>query len=525
MDSSPSAPTDGPAPAPAPPAVPPPPPSTRDLSGGEERGDDSSSDHTTVQANASPRGKTDDIFLEPVSLAGAVDEEEARNLAEELISSGQFPEGTGMETMILAEKGQIPPKEGGYGWVIVFAVFLSTLMVVGLPSAWGVYQRQFYYENYFAGASNLQIAFVGALEPAVQMALGPISGRLGDQFGPRTVCAVGALLMSGGLVASSFCNQLWQLYITFGLVAGSGASFSWIPAAATTPKWFVKKRGLAVGLAASGGGFGGLMLGPLAQYLMDHMGWQWAMRITGLIALGVLMLCAVLMRLPPGMSLAALREMRKGRPFIDGHVIRHASFLRLFFIGALIAFAYFIAFAFMPSFAYENGFSKQTGALLTAVMNGVAGVGRILIGLGSDYLGIFNTMCVVLLLPALANLLLWPFSGPYLGLQFVFAVVYGFFSGGYIVMLPIATAHRFGPQTLATVLGMLNLAWAPGFLLGSPIAGAITDANTQKDPATGEVIHVEWWPVQLYAGALFVCCFLLALWERLKESRVLMKKC
>ena len=98
-----------------------------------------------------------------------------------------------------------------------------------------------------------------------------------------------------------------------------------------------------------------------------------------------------------------------------------------------------------------------------------------------------------------------------------------FVSGGYITILPLATAHRFGPQTLATVLGMLQLAWAPGFLFGSPLAGAIIDSHTTKD-ANGQVLHVDWLPVQLYGGCLFGGCFVLAMWERLTESRNLLKK-
>lgn len=86
------------------------------------------------------------------------------------------------------------------------------------------------------------------------------------------------------------------------------------------------------------------------------------------------------------------------------------------------------------------------------------------------------------------------------------------------------TAHRFGPQTLATVLGMLNLAWFPGFLLGSPLAGAIVDSHTTKD-ADGKIVKVEWWPVQVWGGVLFGACFVLALWERLVESKSLLKKC
>ena len=89
--------------------------------------------------------------LLPLTVATAKDLEEARQLASELVASGKFPEGTGAETIILAETGQMDVHDESswryHGWVVVFGVFLSTLMVVGTPSAWCVLQRAFYYEG------------------------------------------------------------------------------------------------------------------------------------------------------------------------------------------------------------------------------------------------------------------------------------------------------------------------------------------------------------------------------------------
>lgn len=83
------------------------------------------------------------VSLEAHDEAAQKDLEEAKKLAAELVSSGMFPEGTGSETIILAEKGLIPEKDNEglfyYGWVVTFGVFLSTLMVVGTPS--GVFKR------------------------------------------------------------------------------------------------------------------------------------------------------------------------------------------------------------------------------------------------------------------------------------------------------------------------------------------------------------------------------------------------
>lgn len=145
----------------------------------------------------------------------------------------------------------------------------------------------------------------------------------------------------------------------------------------------------------------------------------------------VIMLAALLIKLPPGMTLASIRALRKGKPFIDTHLFKSGSFNRLFGIGFLISFTYFLPFHFMAEYAYEYGWSAATGAMLIAVMNAMAGTGRLLIGLTSDYLGIFNLMCMTLLVPSVSIFLLWPWSGPYLGLMIVFSIFFGFFSGWF----------------------------------------------------------------------------------------------
>jgi len=276
------------------------------------------------------------------------------------------------------------------------------------------------------------------------MLVAPVAGRIADHIGPSACGYIGAVLMGGGMIASSFCTQLWQvttkrgldvvkalklappqLYITWGLIGGLGAGFSWIPAAATTPKWFIKRRGLAVGIAASGGGFGGLMIGPVAQTLLDVLGWQWAMRVIGFIALAAMGLSATLVTLPPGMTLQMLRDLRKGKPFIDRAVLRHPSFLRLFTIGFIIAFVYFLPFHYLPSFAFYSGWSTSQGAMIVAIANAMAGLGRFFIGLGSDHVGIFNCLYWTQLVATLSVFLLWPWSGPYLGLIVFFGIVFG----------------------------------------------------------------------------------------------------
>ncbi|KXS14951.1 MFS general substrate transporter [Gonapodya prolifera JEL478] len=402
--------------------------------------------------------------------------------------------------------------DGGYGWVIVYAVFMITFICVGLPSAWGVYQRQFYYEQYFPGATNFQLAFIGSVGAGCQMLFGSAGGRVSDKIGPRNTALLGTVFMTTGLVLASFATQVWHLYLTYGIITGIGAGFAWVPSAAVTPSWFLKRRGTAVGIAAAGGGFGGMALGPMGQALLDHLGWQWALRVTGFVTFAVLASSALLLRLPPG------AVVRPRGPFLDWKMFSSGTFLRLLAMGFLIAWPYFLPFHFISEYAFDQGYSKEIGAMLTALMNATAGVGRILTGLLSDKVGHLNMVMVSFAVPAFSILVLWTLTGTSLPMMIVFSVAFGAFSGGFIVLLPVSAAFAFGTQGLGTTLGMLQLGWVSGFMAGSPTAGAIIDAYTTTDN-DGNILRVNFIPAMMFGGAMYVGGLFFATWERVVASK------
>lgn len=79
----------------------------------------------------------------------------------------------------------------------------------------------------------------------------------------------------------SFANQLWQLYLTQGMLFGIGAAFCFAPSVTLPSQWFYKRRGLATGIAVSGSGIGGVVLSPLTQHLIATMGYRNALRVLG----------------------------------------------------------------------------------------------------------------------------------------------------------------------------------------------------------------------------------------------------
>src|SRR5215831_3361561 len=126
-----------------------------------------------------------------------------------------------------------------------------------------------------------------------------VSGDLTDRWGPRLVIATGGLFLGAGWIAMSFTRSLWQPYVFYGVIAALGMSTAFVPCGATVARWFVRRRGLAAGIASAGGSLGAFALAPLAQLLVSKLGWRWAYVIFGTAILVVLNVLAPLLKRDP----------------------------------------------------------------------------------------------------------------------------------------------------------------------------------------------------------------------------------
>ncbi len=106
------------------------------------------------------------------------------------------------------------------------------------------------------------------------MVFGTFSGWICDRFGPRVIIVGGSILVGLGLFLSSKIGTLWQLYLFYGVIFAFGLSTATSPLSSTISRWFIKRRGLALGVAAAGVGMGTLVISPLANHLIATFSWQ-----------------------------------------------------------------------------------------------------------------------------------------------------------------------------------------------------------------------------------------------------------
>ncbi|MDG2284133.1 MAG: MFS transporter, partial [Alphaproteobacteria bacterium] len=158
-----------------------------------------------------------------------------------------------------------------YGWVIVGAC-----LVVGVCGYGTYFSFTLFYAHLVAEFGWSHTVVSGAMSVGI-VSYGLFSLPMGwsaDRFGPRITVVVGGLLFGGGTALGALVTEAWQLYVLYGLISAAGMGAAWSPLVATVSRWFETSRGLAVGITTFGGGSGVFFIAPLAETLIQQLGWR-----------------------------------------------------------------------------------------------------------------------------------------------------------------------------------------------------------------------------------------------------------
>ncbi|NWX71350.1 MOT6 protein, partial [Alca torda] len=178
------------------------------------------------------------------------------------------------------------PQDRGWAWMVLLAAVLLQGLTLGFPSCIGVFFTDLQHDFQ---ASNSETSWFPSIMVAVLHGGGPLCSILVKRFGCRFAVMLGGLLSGVGMVSSSFCQSISQLYLTAGLITGLGSCFSFQAGVTVLGYYFVRWRTLANAMASTGVSLGFTLWPLLSQYLLDEMGW----RNTFLIFGGILLNCCV----------------------------------------------------------------------------------------------------------------------------------------------------------------------------------------------------------------------------------------
>ncbi|OJD36904.1 mfs transporter [Diplodia corticola] len=304
----------------------------------------------------------------------------AATVAEPAITNG---------SVVVEQDTSATPPDGGYGWVCVGCVFMLNACTWGIAATYGVFLSHYLSTDAHPGATALDYAFIGGLQFGCALALAsPITiiTRVLDSI--HIPMLAGVLIQTAGYLLASFADrtQIWQLYLTQGVLVGAGIGLAYLPSAAVTSQWFARRRSLANGIVSAGSGVGGIAFSLASSRVMSMTttggdGVAWALRTLAIASAAVNLAAVALVR-------GRDRQLRPTARGFDAALLARPD------VALLLAWAFCSMLGYMTLLyslsAYVRDAAPSSAAradAVTAWLNLGTAVGRPALGWASDRWG------------------------------------------------------------------------------------------------------------------------------------------
>jgi MFS family permease len=369
-----------------------------------------------------------------------------------------------------------------YGWVIFAITFLIYMFMYGLRYSVGIFftpiQEEFGWSN-AATASGVTIFFW------VYALAAPFVGRLAETVGVRRTVLVGGLLLGGGGALVSIAQELWMLYLFWGVMAATGAAALYIVPTMALSKFFYKKRGITVGWSSMGVSVGQAVIIPVTASLIPALGWRATIQALGLTVLVMTSIIGFLFMREDPESLGLQLDGDTNPTEVETHVsgdgdwlpsdaMKTSSFI-------LIAISYFFAIGgiisiltFVVPHMIRIGIPPLQASGAFGVIGLMSALGSFLFGIVSDRYGRKATILATTLGMAAAFLVATVIPAN-LTLLYGWAVLYGLSYGGSPEQYAAVITDYFGRRYSTSMFGVLTLAGGLGGGLFPLIGGWLAD--------------------------------------------------
>ena len=302
---------------------------------------------------------------------------------------------------------------------------------------------------------------------------GILMGRLADRFGIVVPLTLGTVALSLGYIAVGLSGRLWQVALAHGFLIGIGCSTTFGPMMADISHWFMRRRGIAVAIAATGNYTAGTIWPPVVQHFIAAYGWR-------ATHIGIGLFCLVTM-LPLGFALrrrlahvhtsaagAAAAHRQSTMPFspLTLQVLLCAA-------GVGCCMAMSMPQVHIVAYCSDLGYGVARGAEMLSMMLGFGIVSRVASGFIADRIGGVRTLLFGSLLQGVALFLYLLFDG--LFSLYVISALFGLFQGGIVPMYAIIIREYFSPKEAGARVGLTIMATVVGMALGGWLSGAIFD--------------------------------------------------
>jgi len=309
---------------------------------------------------------------------------------------------------------------------------------------------------------------------------GVLMGRLADRFGVMWPLLIGALSLGVGYVACGMADSIGAFIAAQAVLVGLlGSAAAFAPLVADTSLWFVKRRGIAVAVCASGNYVAGAIWPPIAQHFIETVGWRQTYIGMGIFCgLAMAALALFFRARPPALaaapagatssSTAPVRDVM--RPF--GFSMGTAQGL-LCVAGVACCVAMAMPQVHIVAYCGDLGYGAARGAQMRSLMLGFGVVSRLVSGAICDRIGGLRTLLLGGVLQCVALLLFLPFDG--LVPLYVISALFGLFQGGLVPSYAIIVREHFPPAEAGARVGTVLMFTLFGMALGGWMSGKIFD--------------------------------------------------
>ena len=380
-----------------------------------------------------------------------------------------------------------------YGWVIVgLALIVNSLSSGPVWSGVGVWMKAL--ELHF-GWSRAQLSGAFSMAQLEGSIIGPLMGYLIDKLGSRRMVLIGMIITGLGFLLFSRTDSIFLFYLSYGLIMLGTAAGTWLPTMTVVNRWFVRRRGMAMAIAAEGSPLGGLALVPILAWAITpgNYGWSVTAQWIGVVFLCLALPMSMLVRerpedygvLPDGDS-PEQAASRKARPtqradssdqlnFTARQALRTPAFWLITFGHAFSTILFATLTVHLVLMLTDQGLTIQSSSYVFSVIMASAAIFQLIGGYMGDRMPINVAIAIFGFIQAGGFLMAVLVDS--LAMAMLFAVVFGAGFGG---RNPLTTAIRgeyFGKTAFATITGISS---APMyvFMLSAPLfAGFLFDAT------------------------------------------------
>ena len=303
---------------------------------------------------------------------------------------------------------------------------------------------------------------------------GVLMGKLADRFGVMVPVLIGSAGLASGFALAAQASSILGFAIVSGLLLGLlGSSATFAPLVADTSLWFVRRRGIAVAICASGNYVAGAIWPPIVQHVVDTAGWRGAYTMLAIVS-GVAMPLLALRARPPaavaGVTRGGASARPSDRPF--GFSMNQAQAL-LCVAGVACCVAMSMPQVHIVAYCTDLGYGAAQGAQMLSLMLACGIASRLISGAICDRIGGVRTLLLGSVLQGTALLLFLPFDG--LVPLYVVSALFGLFQGGIVPSYAIIVREHFPPAEAGARVGTVLMCTLFGMALGGWMSGKVFD--------------------------------------------------